>query len=118
MSKKTTLTLSNKIKLIELKQQENFSVKDLRVKFKCEKTHVYEAIENKDKLMEQWMSCKNSGKGKRVVSVEFEQVERDLYRWFISGRSKSLPIFGPILQAEATKLAEELRTSNFMASNG
>lgn len=51
------------------------------VKFKCGKTQVYEAIKNKDKLMEQWLSCKNSGKSKRVVSVEFEQVERDLYRF-------------------------------------
>jgi hypothetical protein len=118
MSKKTTLTLSDKIKLIELKQHENLSVKELMVKFKCGKTQVYEAIKNKDKLMEQWVSCKNSGKSKRVVSVRFEQVEQDLYRWFINCRSKSLPISGPILQTEATKLAEKLGISDFKASNG
>ncbi|XP_060855630.1 tigger transposable element-derived protein 4-like [Metopolophium dirhodum] len=118
MSKKTTLTLSDKIKLIELKQHENLSVKELMVKFKCGKTQVYEAIKNKDKLMEQWVSCKNSGKSKRVVSVGYEQVERDLYRWFINCRSKSLPISGPIIQTEATKLAEKLGISDFKASNG
>lgn len=118
MSKKTTLTLSDKIKLIELKQHENFSVKELMVKFKCGKTQVYDAIKNKDKLMEQWVSCTNSGKSKRVVSVGYEQVERDLYRWFINCRSKSLPISRPIIQTEATKLAEKLGISDFKASNG
>ncbi|XP_060863424.1 tigger transposable element-derived protein 4-like [Metopolophium dirhodum] len=117
MSKKTTLTLSDKINLIELKQHENLSVKELMVKFKCGKTQVYEAIKNKDKLMEQWVSCKNSGKSKRVVSVGYEQVERDLYRWFVNCRSKSLPIFGPIIQTEATKLAGKLGISDFKASN-
>jgi hypothetical protein len=63
------------------------------------------------------MSCKNSGKSKRVVSVGFEKVERD-YRWFISARSKSLLISRPILQAEATKLAEKLGTSDIKTSNG
>jgi len=47
MSKKTTLTLSDKVKLIELKQHENLSVKELMVKFKCGKTQVYEAIKNR-----------------------------------------------------------------------
>jgi hypothetical protein len=61
---------------------------------------------------------KLSGKGKRVVSVGFEQVERHLYRWFISARSKNLPVSGLILQAEATKLAGKLGTSDFKASNG
>jgi len=61
------------------------------VKFKCGKTQIYEAIKNKNKLMEQWVSCKNSGKSKRVVSVGYELVGRDLYRWFINCRSKSLP---------------------------
>jgi len=78
MSKKTTLTLSDKVKLIELKQHENLPVKEHMVKFKCGKTQVYEAIKNKDKLIEQWVSCKNSGKSKRVVSVGFKQAERDL----------------------------------------
>ncbi|KAF0729976.1 Uncharacterized protein FWK35_00029960, partial [Aphis craccivora] len=94
MSKTTTLTLSDKIKLIELKQHENLSVKELMVKFNCGKTQ------------------------KRVVSVGYEQTERDLYRWFINCRSKSLPISEPIIQTEATKLAEKLGISDFKASNG
>ncbi|XP_025191174.1 tigger transposable element-derived protein 6-like [Melanaphis sacchari] len=53
-----------------------------------------------------------------MVSVGFEQVERDLYKWFINSRLKSLPISGPILQTEATKLAENLGISDFKASNG
>lgn len=61
--------------------------------------------------MEQWVSCKISGKSKRVVSMGFKQVERDMYRFI----RKKLFISGPILQAEATKL--KLEISDFKASN-
>jgi hypothetical protein len=40
-----------------------------------------------------------------------------LYEWFVSIRSKNLPISGPIIQTEAMKLAEKMNVKYFKASN-
>ncbi|CAI6369824.1 unnamed protein product, partial [Macrosiphum euphorbiae] len=92
---RTALTLSDKVKLIELKETQKLSTKELITRFKCGKTQVYDAIKNKDKIMDEW-----------------------LYEWFVSVRSKNLPISGPIIQTEAMKLAEKMNVKDFKASNG
>jgi len=117
MSRKA-LTLSDKVKLIELKETQKLSTKELITRFKCGKTQVYDAIKNKEKIMDEWVNSKNSGKSKRLKTPSFEQIDQKLYEWFISVRSKNLPISGPILQTEAMKLAEKMNVKDFKASNG
>ncbi len=42
-----------------------------------------------------------------------------MYEWFVAQRAKKIPVFGPILQTYARKIAEELGdASGFKASNG
>jgi len=115
---RTALTLSDKVKLIELKETQKLSTKELITRFKCGKTQVYDAIKNKEKIMDDWVNSKNSGKSKRVKNPLFEQIDQKLYEWFNSVRSKNLPISGPILQTEAMKLAEKMNVNDFKASNG
>ncbi|KAL4098198.1 hypothetical protein QTP88_022846 [Uroleucon formosanum] len=91
---RTALTLSDKVKLIELKETQKLSTNELITKFKCGKTQVYDAIKNKEKIMDEW-----------------------LYEWFVSVWSKNLPISGPIIQTEAMKLAEKMNVKDFKASN-
>ncbi|XP_027850980.1 tigger transposable element-derived protein 4-like [Aphis gossypii] len=115
---RTALTLSDKVKLIELKETQKLSMKELITRFKCGKTQVYDAIKNKEKIMDEWVNSKNSGKSKRVKTPSFEQIDQKLYEWFVSVRSKNLPISGPIIQTEAMKLAEKMNVKDFKASNG
>lgn len=115
---RTALTLSDKVKLIELKETQKLSTKELITRFKCGKTQVYDAIKNKEKIMDEWVNSKNSGKSKRLKTPSFEQIDQKLYEWFISVRSKNLPISGPILQTEAMKLAEKMNVKDFKALNG
>ncbi|VVC34849.1 Homeobox domain-like,HTH CenpB-type DNA-binding domain [Cinara cedri] len=75
-------------------------------------------IKNKEKIMDEWVNNKNSGKNKRLKTPSFEQIDQKLYKWFISVRSKNLPISGPILQIEAMKLAEKMNVKDFNALNG
>jgi hypothetical protein len=49
---RTALTLSDKVKLIELKETQKLSTKELIIRFKCGKTQVYDAIKNKEKIMD------------------------------------------------------------------
>jgi len=57
---RAALTLSSKVKLIELKEHGNFNMKDLITRFKCGKTKLYNTIKNKDKIMDEWVNTKNS----------------------------------------------------------
>jgi len=50
---RTALTLSDKVKLIELKETQKLSTKELITRFKCGKTQVYDAIKNKEKIMDE-----------------------------------------------------------------
>ncbi|CAF1281361.1 unnamed protein product [Adineta ricciae] len=46
-------------------------------------------------------------------------INNAVYEWFVAQRSKKIPIFGPILQEYAKKVALEMdRASSFKASNG
>jgi len=59
---RTALTLPDKVKLIESKETEKLSMKELITKFKCGKTQAYNAIKSKEKIMDEWMiNSKNSG---------------------------------------------------------
>lgn len=44
---KSTLTLIDRVHVIEAHEKLNLSVKELVVKFKCEKTQVYETLNRK-----------------------------------------------------------------------
>ncbi|XP_025407826.1 tigger transposable element-derived protein 6-like [Sipha flava] len=112
---RTALTLSDKVKLIKLKETQKLSTRNLLLDLK---TQVYDAIKNKEKIMDEWVNSKNSGKSKRVKTPSFEQIDQKLYEWFVSVRSKNLPISGPIIQTKAMKLAEKMNVKDFKASNG
>jgi len=56
------LTLSDKVKIIELKETQKLSTEELIIRFKCGKSQVYDAIKNKEKIMDEWINSKNSGK--------------------------------------------------------
>jgi predicted DNA-binding protein YlxM (UPF0122 family) len=68
---RTALIFSDNVKLIELKETQKLSTKELINRFKCGKTQVYDAIKNKEKTMDEWVNSKNSGKSIRVKTSSF-----------------------------------------------
>jgi len=38
--------------------------------------------------------------------------------WFVTARSKNIPISGPIIQSKARRIAEEMLNTEFKESNG
>jgi len=69
----TALTLSNKVKLIELKETQKLSTKELITRFKCGKTQVYDVIKNREKIMDEWVNSKNSEKSIIVKLPHFNK---------------------------------------------
>jgi hypothetical protein len=59
-----------------LKEIQKLSTKELITKFKCGKTQVYDTTKNKEKIMDEWVNSKNSGKSKRVKTPSFEQIDQ------------------------------------------
>ncbi|XP_053555651.1 tigger transposable element-derived protein 4-like [Bombina bombina] len=112
-----TLTLAMKVKVIEAYTKYKLSVKQCVEKFKCGKTQIYEAIKNKEKIMEEWLAGNGEVKRKAKATGN-EDLNKLLWEWFVAARSKNLPISGPILQTQALALAKELGKTDFKASNG
>ena len=54
---------------------------------------------------------------KRDRASKYEQVEKELYKWFVDARQKNLPISGPVLLVKAAEIAEKLNTE-FIPNNG
>ena len=65
-----------------------------------------EAVRNK--------SCKRL----RLKAGKYEDLEEILASWMRQARASSIPIDGDVLKTKALKIAKELNTPNFTASNG
>ena len=48
----------------------------------------------------------------------YDDLEKAVYRWFVSVRAKNIPILGPVLQEKALQYATELGYDEFHASSG
>lgn len=112
-----TLSLIDKVKLIEMRDKDNVPVKDLISRFKCGKTQVYDTLKNKDAIWEEWLSGKSNHLRRRRVTGN-EDINNAVYDWFIEARAKHFPLSGPIIQARALQIAAKLGKHDFKASNG
>lgn len=54
----------------------------------------------------------------KTKECSYEELKDDVLEWFSVARATSFPISGPIVQAEALKIAEVLKFNDFKASNG
>jgi predicted DNA-binding protein YlxM (UPF0122 family) len=49
------LLLNEKIKVIEAKEIDKLSVREIMMRFKCGKTQVYNILKQKEKIMNDWL---------------------------------------------------------------
>jgi len=117
--KKTkTLSLCEKLQLIEEYEVKKISARELAVLYGVGKTQVYDTLKNKTKIKAELMSG-TSGQRKRLYYAPvYEDVNKTMWEWFRKRHEKGLPVSGPMLQAHALKVAQELGHHRFKASNG
>ena len=107
-SKHKTLTLEEKIKVIEHEKNKR-PAKELTVLFKVGKTQIYDILKNKIKIQDEWVKG-TAGHVKRVTkSTEYDEINRAMFEWFVSARAKGIPISGPLIQTEALETAKKIR---------
>lgn len=97
-SKHKTLTLEEKIKVIEEHEKNKRPAKELTVLFKVGKPQIYDILKNKIKIKDEWVKG-TAGHVKRITkSTDYNEVNRAMFEWFVSARAKGIPISGPLIQ--------------------
>jgi predicted DNA-binding protein YlxM (UPF0122 family) len=111
------LSLNEKVKVIEAKEKDKLSVREIMKRFKCGKTQVYNTLKQKDKIMNEWLQ--GNGRMKRKAKVTGnEEINEVVWEWFMNARSKNIHISGPMVQREALAVAKSLGNDQFKASTG
>lgn len=119
--KKVTLTLSQKVEIIQKLQQgvmakriaEDYGVSESAISYiKGQKAKILEAVSN----------TVHEAKKKSLHKADNEEMEEKLYKWFELQRSKHCPISADIIKAKAKDIFAQINPekdgSAFAASNG
>ena len=61
------LSLNEKVKVIEAKEKDKLSVREIMMQFKCGKTQIYNMLKQKDKIMNEWLQ--GNGRMKRKAKI-------------------------------------------------
>ncbi|CAM4832924.1 unnamed protein product [Rotaria magnacalcarata] len=120
MTERNTLTLSEKIQLIR-EHENNVSCRVLVGKYKISIGSVSKIIKRKIESIEDFENNENSNKKRNLRDEISQQVDQQVYEWFVEQRSKNIPISGPLLQERARQIRQQLGgavAGDFKASNG
>ena len=116
-NKKHTLTLKEKVEIIELNEKQKVSPKELTLRFKCGKTQVYSTLQNKERILNEWLT-ENGNRRRKLKTTGNEKINEVVWEWFVAARAKNVPVSGPILQAQALQVDASLNITTFKASSG
>jgi hypothetical protein len=118
MTSRRELCLEQKINLIKDKDG-GLSHRELSGRFHISVGAVSNILKRKLEYTNDYETNRNK-KLKRKIKVDSSQeINDNVYGWFVSQRSKNIPISGPILQEYARNFAKQLDNStSFKASNG
>ena len=119
MAFRRELTLEEKVSLIKEKDR-GFSHRELSGKFQVSVGAVSNILKRKHEYIDDYESNKNKKVKRKLKDDTGQQINDQVYEWFVAQRSKNIAISGPLLQEYARKVSEELNsaTNSFQASNG
>jgi predicted DNA-binding protein YlxM (UPF0122 family) len=120
MATKHTLTLSEKVELIR-ENEENVSYRTLADNYKISIGSVSNIIKRKAEYIENYEQNQNSAKKRNFRNELNQQLDEKVYEWFVTQRSKNIPISGPLIQEKARQIRQQIDPENaddFKASNG
>ena len=116
--KRKELTLQEKVDVIAYKDKNPaIGIREIAEKFQCGKTQIQSTLRDKRKLLDKFATNGNAA-SKRARMCRFQNIDSAMLEWFRMARSKNIPVSGPMLQAKAVAVAEQMQLENFKASNG
>ncbi|KAK9686060.1 Tc5 transposase DNA-binding domain [Popillia japonica] len=115
--KYVSLTLNEKVNVVQAIEEEKLSVLQATIKFRRGKTQIYNTLPQKDTVISESMA--SNGKIKRKDNrTGNEEINKEVLEWFVRDKSKGLPISGTMLQSQALNVAKKLGNATFKASSG
>lgn len=113
--KRKELTLQEKVDVIAYKDKNPaIGIREIAEKFQCGKTQIQSTLRDKRKLLDKFATNGNAA-SKRARMCRFQDIDSAMLEWF---RSRNIRVSGPMLQAKAVAVAEQMQLENFKASNG
>ncbi|CAF3328501.1 unnamed protein product [Rotaria socialis] len=118
MTSRRELCLEEKMNLIKEKEL-GASHRQLSDKFQISLGAVSNIWKRKCEYTNDYETNRNKKVKRKLKNDSSQEINENVYEWFVPQRAKNISIGGPVLQEYARKVGEELDPSNnFKASNG
>lgn len=118
MTSRRDLSLEEKVKLIKDKEH-GLSHRQLSDRFQVSVGAVSNILKRKLEYTSDYETNRNKRIKRKLKDDTNADISENVYEWFVSQRSKHIPISGPILQEYARSVTEQLdHSTTFKASNG
>ncbi|KMY92887.1 tigger transposable element-derived protein 6 [Drosophila simulans] len=117
---RTSLTLEEKMEVIQSQERNKLSVRDLAKKFNIGKTQAADILKHKQSIKEGLLSgeLKLNQMRRNPLTQRGAQIDEMCFDWFSRVRTENIPISGEMVRKKAKQIALELGHSNFSASSG
>ncbi|CAF5116029.1 unnamed protein product, partial [Rotaria magnacalcarata] len=107
MASRRDLSLEEKINMMKEKDQGS-SHRQLSEKFKISLGAVSNILKRKGEYTNDYETNRNKRLKRKLKSDTSQEINDNVYEWFVAQRAKSISISGPVLQEYAKKVAERL----------
>ncbi|XP_014260374.1 tigger transposable element-derived protein 6 [Cimex lectularius] len=120
MSPRKFLTVKEKVQMIEFNKKNKLSVRKLANQFKVSKTQIADILKHEAEIVKSYRENDIGETTSRVFHgvTGGAVIDKAVLEWFQRVRAQKIPISGPIIQAKALEVAQELGDTGFKASNG
>ena len=109
---KKTLTVEEKIKLLDANKKTRQSCRQLAHQFRIGKTSVAKIIKNEASIRQEFERFK--GNLKRNRKGQFHEINEILYKWFKTSCEENIYPDGQILKEEALEIRKHLNNDEFL----
>ncbi|XP_066904092.1 tigger transposable element-derived protein 6-like [Halyomorpha halys] len=117
-TKRTRLSLKEKVDVIIVREKEKLSVRDLAKKFNVGKTCIAETLKNKNEILERFENHGNINSKKDFRTEGGLAIDKAMYDWLCRALSCNAPISGTLIRDKALEVARNLGNTKFKASAG
>lgn len=116
--KRKRLSLKEKLEIIAESEKYSTSARKLAEKFGVGRTQVNDILKSKIELKKLFEEGFNSEHKRKFPKTDGFAIDQIVYDWFCKARNKNIPISGPLIKGKALEVSENLKISDFKASNG
>ncbi|XP_066268105.1 tigger transposable element-derived protein 4-like [Branchiostoma lanceolatum] len=117
-SRPKTLTLTEKIEVIQRHEKGGIGARRLAKDFGVGKTQIQNILKKKDQYVDDYEKNAPGNKKRNAKQTGNEDINKLCWEFFCDSTSRVVACTGPLLQEKAREFAEQLGVTGFKASNG